>query len=203
MAVITLSRAYGCGVREMARDLAQRLGYNLFEKEMVPLLAQKLHRKKEFTKEHDELKDLLSSSVIDFASSRFAFLKKDSISPKEYVDALKDIFFELVRHGDVIVVGRGSQFILQNHPDVFHLRLIADIKDRVEHLKNFHFINVPDNVLIQRIQNEDHRRQEFLKIHFGYNGENPLLYHMTINLSKVSREKTKNMIIRLISENLV
>ncbi len=199
MAVLTLSRTYGCGVRELARELAQRLDYNLFEKEIVPLLSKKLHRKKEYTLEHDELKDMLSSSVIDFASSRFAFLKKDSISPKEYVKALKEIFFELVRNGNIIVVGRGSQFILQDHPGVFHIRLVANIEDRAEHLQKYHYIDLQDKILFQKIRKEDNRRQEFLKIHFHENGENPLLYHLTINLSKVSRDKAKEMILQIIS----
>ena len=47
MAILTLSRTYGCGVREMARELAQRLGYSLFEKEFIPLRSKRLDRKTE------------------------------------------------------------------------------------------------------------------------------------------------------------
>ncbi|MGA1797103.1 MAG: AAA family ATPase, partial [bacterium] len=114
MGIITISRMYGCGARDMARTLAQRLKYTLFEKEIVPMLARRLDRKAEYTIEHDELHDMLSSSVIDFASSRFAFLKKDAITPQEYSAALRDIFLHLAKEGNVILIGRGSQFILQD-----------------------------------------------------------------------------------------
>jgi cytidylate kinase len=198
MAILTISRTYGCGAREMARELAQKLGYTVFEKEIVLMLAKKLDRKKEYALEHDELKDMLSSSIIDSVSSRFAFLKKDSISPQEYSEALKDIFLELARQGNVIVVGRGSQFILQGQADVFHIRLVASIEDRIKHLKEQHFLTFSDDTLMQRVKAEDRRRGEFLKTHFHQTGEDPLLYHLTINLSRISKEKAKETILKLI-----
>jgi len=201
MAVLTISRTYGCGVREMAKVLAQKLGYVLFEKEVIPLLAKRLDRNTEYTREHDELRDMFSASVIDLAVSRLAFLKKDTISPLEYAEALKDIFMELAQRGNAIVVGRGSQFILQNQPDVFHIRLVADITYRLDYLKNLHVLKLSDSHLSQKIQKEDRLRQEFLETHFHQTGENPLLYHLTINLGKVTREKAQDMILQLIEKN--
>lgn len=201
MAVLTISRTYGCGGKEMAIELAQKLGYVLFEKEVIPLLSKKLGRKTEYTREHDQFRDMFSSSVIDFVSSRLAFLKKNSISPPEYCEALKDIFLELAQRGNAIVVGRGSQFILQNQPSVFHIRLVAEIKDRLRHLKDQHVIKLSDTSLTQRIQKEDRLRREFLETHFNQNGENPLLYHLTINLSKITRLKAQEMILQVIGEN--
>jgi len=201
MAVLTISRTYGCGVREMAKVLAQKLGYVLFEKEIIPLLAKKLDCDTEYAREHDELRDMFSASVIDLAAPRLAFLKKDSISPTEYAEALKDIFMELAQRGNAIVVGRGSQFILQNQPGVFHIRFVADITYRLEHLKNLHVLKLSNSHLSQKIQKEDRLRQEFLETHFQQTGENPLLYHLTINLSKISREKVQDMILQLIEKN--
>lgn len=200
MGIITISRTYGCGAREMARTLAQRLKYTLFEKEIVPMLARRLDRKAEYTIEHDELHDMLSSSVIDFASSRFAFLKKDAITPQEYSTALREIFLRLAKDGNVILIGRGSQFILQDHPGVCHIRLVASIEDRLEYLRSNHFITLAEDTLIQRIKAEDRRRREFLQTHFHNNGEDPLLYHLTINLSKIPRDTAMEMIVRLIGE---
>ena len=201
MAVLTISRTYGSGVREIAKVLAQKLGYVLFEKEIIPLLAKKLDRDTLYTREHDELRDMFSAPVIELAAQRLAFLKKDTISPQEYSEALKDIFMELAQRGNAIVVGRGSQFILQNKPGVFHIRLVADIKYRMEHLKNLHVLKLSDSHLSQKIHKEDHLRQEFLETHFHQNGENPLLYHITINLSKVSQPKALDMILQLIEKN--
>ena len=101
MAVLTISRNYGCGVREMAKSLAQKLGYVLFEKEIIPLLAKKLDRDTLYTREHDQLRDMFSASVIELAAQRLAFLKKDTISPPEYAEALKDIFMELAQRGSL------------------------------------------------------------------------------------------------------
>ena len=55
--------------------------------------------------------------------------------------------------------------------------------------------------LCQKIQKEDRLRREFLETHFHQTGENPLLYHLIINLSKVSQEKAQDMILQLIEKN--
>ncbi len=53
MAVFTFSRTYGCGVREIGRELAQELNYMYFEKELVPLIFKQVRRtKKELKKMH-------------------------------------------------------------------------------------------------------------------------------------------------------
>jgi len=201
MAILTISRTFGCGAREMARALAQKTGYALFEKEIVPIIARKLDRKTEYTLEHDQLKDMFSSSVIDFASSRFAFLKKDTIDPKEYREALKDLFMKLLTQGNAIIVGRGSQIILQDQPGVIHIRLMASMAYRVEHLRTQHLFKQSESTLIQKIRAEDKRRKKFLETHFQQNGEDPLLYHLIINLSKIPRPKAEEMILGLIESN--
>ena len=198
MAILTISRTYGCGAREIARELAKKTGYTLFEKEIVPIIAKKLDRKTEYTLEHDQLKDMLSASVIDFASSRFAFLKKDSINPEEYRNALKDLFLKLLKQGNAIIVGRGSQFILQNQPEVFHVRLMASMAYRADHLRTQHFLKQSESTLIQKIQTEDRRRQKFLESHFQQTGDDPLLYHLIINLSKIPVVKAQDMILQLL-----
>jgi hypothetical protein len=183
----------------MARDLAQKLGYAVFEKEIIPLFMKRLDRKVRPGGECEEPINLFSAHVIDFASSRLAFLKKDILDPQEYKQALNDVFWELARMGKVIIVGRGAQFILQNYPEAFHIRLVADLEDRLEHLKQEHLLKLTDISLIHKIQTADRHRLEFLRTHFNRTAEDPLLYHLTINLSKTSRLKAQEIILQLIS----
>ena len=89
-------------------------------------------------------------------------------------------------------------FVSAQSQDVFHIRLVASIEDRIKHLKEQHFLTFSDDTLMQRVKAEDRRRRGFLKAHFHNTGEDPLIYHLTINLSKISRAKAKETILKLI-----
>ncbi len=198
MAILTLSRTYGCGARELARDLSQTLGYTVFEKEIIPLVAKKLDRNTEYTREHDLLNDFYSASIIEFVSSRLAFLKKNSIDPQKYAEALKNIFLEIAKDGKVIFIGRGSQFILQDFPSAVHIRLEANIEDRMLHLKEVHLLKLSDQSLLQKVKRENRLQKTFLSAHFHQTGEDPLLYHLVVNLSKIRVPQAKEIILQLL-----
>lgn len=199
MAVLTISRMYGCGARELARELVATLGYYLFEKEIIPAMAKRLDRKADAARKH-ELTDVQPPPLAgDLVSFRLAVLQKNGITPSEYTEALRDLFLQMAQKGNLIIIGRGSQFILQNQPGVFHLRLVANIEDRINHIKTQHLLRLSEVDPAQKVKREDRRRREFLKTHFQQDGDDPLLYHLTINLSKVSLAKTQEIILNLIS----
>ncbi|MEW5804294.1 MAG: cytidylate kinase-like family protein [bacterium] len=199
MAILTISRTYGCGGREIARELASILGYHFFEKEIIPTMAQKLDRSLEAAQKHELTIELPLTSAVDIASFRIAALQKNSITPREYVEALRTLFFEMVHRGNAIIIGRGSQFVLQNEPGVYHLRLVANLKDRMEHLRTEHLLRLLETDMVQKVQREERHRREFLETHFQSDGEDPLLYHLTINLSKISRQKAIDLIVNLVT----
>ena len=70
MRAITISREYGSGGGEIATRLAQRLGWQLIDHEVVVRVAQKLHVSEEEAEYHDERVESLAARI--FKSLRLA-----------------------------------------------------------------------------------------------------------------------------------
>src|SRR5437870_9700775 len=71
MRAITISREYGSGGGEIATRLAQRLGWQLIDHEVVVRVAQKLHVSEEEAEEYDERVESLAARI--FKSLRLVY----------------------------------------------------------------------------------------------------------------------------------
>ena len=199
MAIITFSRTYGCGVRELGANLARKLGYHYFDKDLIPIIAKKVGITKEQMEGHEEMQDILSDYVINVVSSRYTFLKKDTVNRQAYIENIKEVVLNLANQGNAIIIGRGSQCILQNYPNAIHIRIVADIDFRVEHLRKYHYMESSGDMSIKGvIKKVDDSRKKYLKVHFGKDWDDPTLYHVVINLAKISLANAEKIILGII-----
>ncbi len=199
MVVLTFSRTYGCGVREIGRELAQELGYMYFEKELVPLIFKQLRLTKKEQRENASWADSISKPMIDFVCTTFPFISRGLLGEDLFADSLRQVITSLADKGDVVILGRGSQIILQDYPGAFHIRFIADLEYRIEHLRKFHGLeNLTREAIKDNIQQQDKVRKEFIKYNFNRGIEDPKLYQLIIDISKTPAEKAKQLILDLI-----
>ena len=103
------------------------------------------------------------------------------LKPAEWtlVHKTTDTILQLARMGNVVIVGRGSNIITSNLKNTFHVRLIASLEKRVEHIKSLMDMNEKD--ALAYIKKEDENRKKYLKSYFHADADDPLLYHMTVN----------------------
>ena len=137
MAVITISRQFGAGGRTLGEMVAKKLGYEFYDNEVIQMVS--IHAKvsansvdaleKETGGTFKKLiTDIVPKSLRDLIISR----KQETIDEEIYVDILQKIITEIADDGNAVVIGRGSQYILKDHEDTFHVLIIADINDRVK-----------------------------------------------------------------------
>lgn len=198
---ITISKDYGCGSIELAKQLAENLGYEYLDKGIVAKLAEKMHTSKG---EISSFEDGSSISMFRFVSKYMteSLVRKILAQDKSYVDdanylvGLKGLMTELADKGDVIVVGRGGQCVLQGRPDVVHVRLIAPMeykKKRLAKKKECTFEEA-DNI----IKRKEEESKKYIEKLFGIYQNDPTLYHITINLGMVRPEIAIDLIKRLL-----
>lgn len=110
------------------------------------------------------------------------------LKPSEWtiIHKTTDTILQLARMGNVVIVGRGANIITSKLKNTFHVRLIASMEKRVEHIKSL--INCSDKEALSHIKREDENRRQYLKSYFHADIDDPLLYHMTVNTDLLSHE---------------
>lgn len=103
------------------------------------------------------------------------------LKPAEWtlVHKTTDTILQLARMGNVVIVGRGANVITAKLKNTFHVRLIASMEKRVEHIKEL--MGFTEKEALQHIKKEDENRKKYIKSYFHADVEDPLLYHMVVN----------------------
>jgi cytidylate kinase len=137
---ITIEREFGCGGSEIARLLAQRLGWNLWDERLTQEIARLTQSSPEVVKKIEWRRDPAVYRVF-LSFLRGAF--EGGLPPMSHL-ALLDarriaaVSEQAVNHalsdGPCIIVGRGSQYFLRDRKDVFRTFLYASRDYKIHRL---------------------------------------------------------------------
>ncbi|MCL4561833.1 MAG: cytidylate kinase-like family protein [Chloroflexi bacterium] len=218
MAVITISRQYGSGGDEIADRLCQIMDYRAFDKHLIARAAAEAGLTSQeigdFPEDNYKIRgffDRLFSRARSVA--RIMAASQDLTNMRYSADDLllnEAYTLSLVRKavetacslGNMVIVGRGGQVILKDRPDVLHVRIVAPMEDRIQHIKSQMLTDRTqdqDLVDIRRaaqdlIESRDAASADYLKCYYDIDWADPLLYHLIINTSKVGYELAAELI---------
>lgn len=205
MATITISRQFGAGGRTFGEKLAKRLGYYYADDVMVKEVAQRMNVSSKavrgFEKEGaSNLMKILDKFISKEYIDRHISEKHGHVYEEKYVESVRSIVRGLHEQGNVVIVGRGSQYILQDEKNVIHVLLVKGLDDRVRFITENYMIRNEEEA--RRIINRaDKIRENFLS--FFSNNEshdNPLLYDLTLNMNRINMDQALKLMVDLISE---
>src|SRR5579884_1415156 len=139
MRAITLSRQYGCGGGEIAIRVARLLGWSLVDHQLVAGVASQLGIAEQQVASLDERAAGFVSRVIDslLLASPEVPITRDNLpaNPSQlYHEAVQRLIHEAIERGNVVIVGRGGQAMLQERPDVLHVRVVAPLAQRIDYV---------------------------------------------------------------------
>lgn len=171
--VITISREIGAGETTVAPAVAERLGWECIDHRI-------LDREVEET-------GIILPHVFHYDERVPGTIEawRHPNETEKYFAALKRIMEEFAAKGDVVIVGRGANFILSNY-DVLHYRLIADMPFRIRRVMEARWVNEGPARAI--ISDSDRDRAEFVRHYFHADWADPLHYHAVLNTSKLGVE---------------
>jgi cytidylate kinase len=110
-----------------------------------------------------------------------------------YIEALDSVVRKLARDGSIVIRGRGSQFILKEHPGALHVLIVAPLDIRVERIMREDKLD--EDAARQEIAGYDSSRHEFIRRYYQAELEDPLHYDLVINTGRLSFETTVSNII--------
>ena len=181
---ITLSRQTGSGARAIAGELAAFLQsrdtapcpWTVFDKSLVETVLEEHKLPKETARFMPEDR----VSAIQDAVEELLGLHPSSRT-------LWQLTAETIQHladlGHVILIGRASHIITRHMKNVFHVRLIAPLEQRVQRIMTHNQLDA--KTAREFIRKKDLGRKRYLKDHFHADIDDNLLYDLVINTSRI------------------
>lgn len=150
--IITISRQFGSGGREVGKRLADKLNYAYYDKELINAVAKESHLSEEYIEKYSEAA-LSRSFPLVFGNSFYSY----SIQPSEQVQiAQSKVMLELAHKGDSIFVGRCADYVL-SESNPFKIFIYASNMDfRIERCYR--------RVSEEKIKSEKEMKKKILKI---------------------------------------
>lgn len=199
MAVITISRQFGAGGKTIGAMVAERLGYTFVDEDIIQIIAEKAKVSPGWVESVEkEAGGRLSRIVTRMVSKPLVdrVLKDEYgyIDEQIYIDYLVIIISQMAEEGNMVFLDRGSQYILNDLPDSFHVLLINSFDNRVAFMMDRY--DFSKSKATQVVKSEEKRRTNLYKKIGKQDYEHPELYHMVINMAKVDLEDAVDIIIR-------
>jgi cytidylate kinase len=169
---VAISRETGAGGAEVARQVADKLGWQLVDRDLLNYMA-----------DHYKLpKDMLA--FVDERTSNWLhevfgkWLDNRVVTQSEYVRHLGRVVLLAVRHTSSVFVGRGVQFLLPRARGIA-IRMIAPLPQRIE--RTMQVQQLDRDAAKKHVADSDAGRRDFVQRYFHREVEDPSLYDLVIN----------------------
>ncbi len=191
---ITIARSVGALGDELAAELATRLNWHVYDKEIVDAIAQDKHVRQDLVRELDER----SQSLIHDTVARLLLMAEGiSFGNEEYHEALLRTLALLSTRGEAVIVGRGGACALQGEHGL-HLRIIASPEVRIQRLVQLW--QVPPDEARRRMAQIDAQRRSFVQHHFRHDVEDLRFYSAIFNTDKQSVHQVADAVMGMLSQ---
>jgi cytidylate kinase len=207
MPVITIRGQLGSGAPEIGRQVADRLQIDYIDREIIAQVAAKLHRREQevIAKEMPptnllgRISEALerTSGFGDAFAGAYLPIWQIPLDDSRYFKALEAVVRNLVQNQSLVLRGRGSQFILRDHPGALHILVVAPMEVRVKRVMED--LEVDEENANQEIARHDNSRREFIKRYFKAELEDPVHYDLVINTGRFSLEAAVSIVIDALS----
>jgi cytidylate kinase len=185
---VTLSRQSGCGAHVLAEKLAAYLQWHapkeapkwtVFDRDLMEKVLADHHLPEGLAKlmpedRVSEMEDILCE-VFHMRPDAWTLIRQTS-----------ETVLKLAELGNVILLGRGANVITAKVPGVLHVRLVASLETRIQHM--CHFEELTRAKAVERIHREDLGRARYLQKYFQRDIDDASLYHLVLNLDLISHD---------------
>jgi cytidylate kinase len=181
--IITLDREYGSGGADIARKVAERMGWKLWDQLLTDEIARRLDCDCDEVEDHEEKRDPVFYRLFkSFVRGSF----EGSLDPRRLrtVDTecvrqvVLQILPEIAKEGNCVIVGRGSAYYLGDRADAFHVFVYAPFQERVRRLRE---TGKSESECIELAETVDRERAEFVKQYFDIEWPDRHRFHLMVN----------------------
>jgi cytidylate kinase len=191
---ITISREAGAGSDMVSEKLIEffqqqtkdpNIKWTVFDRNLIEKIL-----------EDHKLPDRLKSFFTDEKRSKITQAMNElfGVTPPKgaILQKTSETILELANSGYSIIIGRAANIITAKLKNTFHVRLVSTLENRIIHIQAHYSID--RKAAIEFIKKEDEARKDYLYSNFHKQIDDPLLYNLVINTSKVTYEEAASII---------
>jgi len=192
MAVITISRQFGAGGKTLGSMIARELGYTFADSEVIERIAEAANVTPTYVEGVEKeagtnliriINKMVNRSLLD----RVLGGERGYMDEQIYLDYLVVIISQMAEEGDVVMLGRGSQYILHDHPEATHILLVDELENRIRFMMKHYELN--HKKAAQVVAAEDKRRANLYNRLGKSDFDDPNLYHLVLNMGRFSLDQ--------------
>ena len=180
---ITIEREYGAGGGVIAKKLAARLGWKLWDQELTCEIARVAKVDQAVVERMDERCDSLFYRLMKVfmrgsMEQSVAVRGMGHFDADSMVEFMGRVISGAAAEGNSVIVGRGAPFLLRGRPDTFHVFVYASHEEKIRRLRE---AGKSEDHAIDEIENVDRQRVIFVRKYFGMEWPTRELYDLMIN----------------------
>lgn len=190
--IITISREFGSGGRTIGKLVAERLGYQFYDRELVNKVAERSGFSPEFIEESGEYASAKSSLLFAMATAGQYSADGLSMHDRLYIEQTRFIE-ELTEQGRCVIVGRCADYILRDNKDCLHVFIHADMKSRAKRIVERY--GEKDKSPEKRLAEKDQKRRVYYRNYTGRNWGQAQNYDLCLNSGVLGEEACVELIV--------
>lgn len=205
--IITISREYGSGGRLIGKLVAESLGYDFYDKEIIDMAAQESGLSPDFIKKTEQnlssgfLYNLLLGSSYSGTANGAPSINGTQMLPlaDQVFNAERKVILDLAKKGNCVIVGRCADYILNTSDEIdskslLNVFIYGNLEEKLKRIENLY--KEPEQAAKKTIQQIDKRRANHYNTFTEATWGDRKNYDIMINSSTAGIEETA----RLISE---
>lgn len=200
--VITIARSYGSGGKTLGKLLADKMGINCYDREIIRMASDSSGINEELFGRVDEK---LKKSPL-FGIVRSNPYKGNGVIPPESSNFVSDdnlfnyqaqVIKELAEKESCVIIGRCADYVLKDNPNVIRLYLYAPLEDCVKRVMAQN--SITEKETIKKIETIDKYRSDYYKYYTGKEWNDARNYDFCLNTTSMSYEKLIQVVENIIS----
>ena len=196
--IITVSREFGSGGRTIGKQLAERLGMDYYDKELVRQVADQTGFDPSFVEdqgEHAPGKSRLSYLLNHQGVPGFM----NGLSAADFLWCIqRNVILDLAEKGPCVIVGRAADFILKDREDAFHIFVHASLAFRADRILRLYGERKKSPA--HRLQDKHKQRRVNYKHYTGREWGMAQNYHLCLDSGVLGVERCVDLVAGLVKE---
>lgn len=206
MPTITVTRLFGSGGSEVARRVAEALGWRLVDGSFVDGIAKGLRATPSDVRAIDERAPSLAERLADALALGSGEVQSASLgtpmppTEQKIAEVTREMIDKAVARGPSVVVGRGAQAYLAQREDVLHVHCYAPHDALVA--RTMKREGISEEEADRMVKTKNQQREAYVKRMFGRAWLAPEHYHIMLNTAWLGQDRCVELVLELARERL-